>query len=508
MFKKVRLHSVSKYDSDYHRSQAIAVRDSLAALYSTDKTCPEMFEWRASTRNTNNLESFLKREQNNANDIHNIIVGVGSDGFNFLANMDRSNLPSNISIHWQGDRLIKGLREYADRFDTISLPEHVLTTQLKAKLDKKTIVIPTSNVPHNERTSKLKDLSKSSDLPTDDELYHAVFLGGDYLDINSDIRNITEIEAIKYADKVAEIAKQDNAGILLVNQIYTGIYNKSDNSFSSKLEEIDPISKIFMERLAKKGVKTKFYNRSSGKKDPIKEVAVIAYIESNNKAKVFTTGDELSVITKSQDIIKPQNIYVMNTSNMNQHAVSYVNSLSDKNNINLLSYENGNVTQKVAKVSEDVLGKSSAVDNISKAIYDKVKSKYEDLSVQKDIKDKFLNSAKDIVGKIKDSTLGNDKVRKSVKRKASEAFNVTSHITRNAINKFKKSNDNNIVIDSPIKEEKPIDKAKIRKIAGSASISSTKKIVRVDTGSDISRVNEGKDTPNKERESSKPMVRG
>lgn len=374
MLGSVNIHIITNESNRGDQSQALGVRDALAQSYSEDSVVPHLYRWDAG-----NIEAFKKylgdKSSELQNSEHHVVIGVGEHGLKALSDIHKLKLPQNISLHWQGHQVMKGLEKAAASFETVALPEHVLDEETKKKLSQKTRLIPTIGVAHNITREKIADLDQviKSDL-VPENLYHAVFLGGDAPTGKGKIKYFTPLEAVSFASRVAEVAKQDGASVIVTNGPRTGKFDSRSSEVIGKHDgtEVDRVSEAFIDNLKAAGVKTVFYDfvyKGESKFKPI-----VSLISKNPASKAFVTGESTSMLSEIGDNILYKNMYVLPISSMNDAHEKHVDTLYRNGKANILAAEKDQDKTFIGDVRSNVIA-SRASEVIAQAVKEVVSNK-------------------------------------------------------------------------------------------------------------------------------------
>ncbi|MCH2038478.1 MAG: mitochondrial fission ELM1 family protein [Rickettsiales bacterium] len=371
MLNSVNIHIITNESNRGDLSQALGVRDALADKYSAETVVPSLYRWDADSIDM--LKKHLETKNEDQATQHHVIIGVGTHGLKALTELHESRLASNVTLHWQGHQVIKGLEKNASKFTTVALPEHVLNDDIRKKLKHKTELVTTVGVSHNVTKDAIIDLDKNI---KDDLLpqtrYHAVFLGGDAPTGKGKIKYFTPLEAVAFARRVADIAKEDGASVIVTNGPRTGKYDPRSSDIIGKHDgnAVDKVSEAFIDGLKGAGVKTVFYDFVYNGESKFKPI--VSHISKDPQSKAFVTGESTSMLSEVGDNIIYKNLYVLPISSMNEAHEKHVDSLYRNGKANILASSKDQDRMFIGDARGAIFS-ANASETIANAVKDQVR---------------------------------------------------------------------------------------------------------------------------------------
>ena len=261
-----------------------------------------------------------------------IVVGAGEGGIDGITDLSpNQNLIVCLSSHmflerYNNPALLK-------KVSFIALPMHA-SEKAKKLLGKK--LIETIGVAHNrlskEAIKAYKDWGAKEVPPS--SKYFGVILGGDApVPESKDIKLFTEEDASHLADYVANNAQ--GAYILVLNGPRTGKYDKNRKEIASvhRQGQVDPITNLFKEQLAERGVTQvkvfDFQHNTPENKPwvpPYNCFDLVAGALKATNGVLFVPGESTTSISESIDVLSPGQVIVYNNSAMNDVHKAHVTS--------------------------------------------------------------------------------------------------------------------------------------------------------------------------------------
>lgn len=260
------------------------------------------------------------------------LLTSGEDGIKVIKAVS-GKICSNIVILNSAHMIFKEHTSILGKANIIALPKHSVDKQfLQLAMEKKTEIIQTVGVAHNLTTKMIKqEYEKHAKefkwLEGKDQIAMVV-LGGDAPTSDGIMKFYTVEEGIRAADYIGNFCKKENYSLMIFNGPRTGQYDpktSNKNELVHKDEQLDLVTKAFIERLAKylQPSQFKLYNFSHTTPSPYK--AGFWVVKNAKKGKCFLPGESTSMISEGNDNLAGNTI-IINNGAMNEIHLKHVNS--------------------------------------------------------------------------------------------------------------------------------------------------------------------------------------
>jgi hypothetical protein len=294
-----------------------------------------------------NLKKSLDSDQakQSGTTTQHVVLGVGISGLKYLNTIlvDGSILKHKPYTIWSGHQKFEELQKLIGKVNAIALPTHVINQAVRQQFRfSNTKIISMVGVPHNVT---LEDLSKEllrwqrdktlQPIPNGKE-YIGVILGGDAPDLDGKQRFFTPKEATILAKFVSDLAKKNQAVILVTNGPRTGKFEPEtaeECKVHTENAELDKTTAAFEARLfetilKEEGVTYALFNFVFGQPSAYKPILA----KLGNTGLAFVTGDSISFVTEMYDVLPKNNIRLIKIGSMNDTHIAYMHSVLERTN--------------------------------------------------------------------------------------------------------------------------------------------------------------------------------
>lgn len=303
----------SSFMGEYNQAQGI--KNKLKNLLVYQNTTVIEKEW-PETKMVLMLKETIKK---NKQDYH-IVLGMGSHGLAMLREISNESSHENIITIWAGHQIFAELDDGINLFNLITLPSYAVNDDFQRKFThSKTKLVKTYSVAHNMDYQQLdSELKQWKTMIPKAKHYMGVVLGGDADEKNGTIRCFEPNEAIKLANTLIALNKENPTFFLITNSNRTGRYHPETKEIINYHTEnvADQTSQALLNALNKASIAYQFFNYTINQVSAYK--AILGQIKQSPQNAILVTGDSSMMISEIVDLLPDNAIYIAKISSMNE----------------------------------------------------------------------------------------------------------------------------------------------------------------------------------------------
>ena len=227
--------------------------------------------------------------------------------------------------------------------DLMAIPNHAIEPQFEEKIKNSTTnLVATIGVTHNTSEEMiLSAYEKAKDQIKVNPPYLVVVLGGDAPQPNGNMRFYSSQEAEKLADLIANKAKSEHLGILVLNGPRTGKFDSNTGKLSLGVHEngfIDAVTSSFIKTLERQnlvdGIDFKLFDFQF--KQPSMKMAVYGALKKFS-GKMFVAGESTSMVSEATSLFDPSQVVIFKNGAMNENHLKHAQSEYENNRASILN---------------------------------------------------------------------------------------------------------------------------------------------------------------------------
>lgn len=251
---------------------------------------------------------------------YHIVLGMGSHGLAMLREISSEISHENIITIWAGHQIFTGLEDAINLFNLITLPSYAVNDDFQKKfIHSKTKLVKTYAVAHNMDYEQLdSELMQWKTMIPKAKHYMGVILGGDADEKNGTMRCFEPNEAIKLANTLIALNKENPTFFLISNSNRTGRYHPVTKEIMNHHTKnmVDQTSQALLDALNKASIAYQFFNYTVNQSSAYK--AILGQIRQSTKNAILVTGDSSMMISEIVDLLPDNAIYIAKISSMNE----------------------------------------------------------------------------------------------------------------------------------------------------------------------------------------------